>query len=217
MISSHGLHAACKLPAQHAWGLTSRLKNLSLHKPAWGGGSSDAASTLLALNRLWGLNWPLSKLLPLGLALGADVPFFLYGHNAWVEGIGEKITPLELPQARFVVVRVNAGLETGRIFNAPTLERATQAATITDFAVSPFDFGRNDLQPVAQALCPEIDQALQWLSSFGLSPRMTGSGSAVFAQLPDGVLLDTPPSGWQLRVCSNMAAHPLDGWVVNDD
>ena len=182
-----------------------------------GGGSSDAASTLLALNRLWGLNWPLSKLLPLGLALGADVPFFLHGHNAWVEGIGEKITPLELPQGRFVVVRVNAGLETGRIFNAPTLERATQAATIADFAVSPFDFGRNDLQPVAQALCPEIDQALQWLSSFGLSPRMTGSGSAVFAQLPDGVLLDTPPSDWHMRVCSNMAAHPLDGWAVNDD
>ena len=75
-----------------------------------GGGSSDAASTLLALNRLWGLNWPLSKLLPLGLALGADVPFFLHGHNAWVEGIGEKITPLELPKARFVVIRVNAGL-----------------------------------------------------------------------------------------------------------
>lgn len=181
-----------------------------------GGGSSDAATTLLALNRLWGLNWPVSKLLPLGLALGADVPFFLHGHNAWVEGIGEKITPLELPKARFVVIRVNAGLETARIFNAPTLERATRAATISDFAVAPFDFGRNDLQPVAQALCPEIDQALQWLSSFGLSPRMTGSGSAVFAQLPDGLSLDAPPGDWQIRVCSNMAVHPLGGWVVND-
>lgn len=182
-----------------------------------GGGSSDAASTLLALNRLWGLNWPLSKLLPLGLALGADVPFFLHGHNAWVEGIGEQITPIELPPSQFVVIKPDAGLETARIFRDPNLERRTEAATMSVFAVHPFDFGRNDLQPVAQALCPEIDQALQWLGSFGLSPRMTGSGSAVFAQLPEGVLLPKPPSSWQMRVCSNMAIHPLAGWVVSDN
>ena len=182
-----------------------------------GGGSSDAASTLLALNRLWGLNWPLSKLLPLGLALGADVPFFLHGHNAWVEGIGEQITPIELPPSQFVVIKPDAGLETARIFRDPNLERRTEAATMSVFAVHPFDFGRNDLQPVAQALCPEIDQALQWLGSFGLSPRMTGSGSAVFAQLPEGVLLTEPPSSWQMRVCSNMAIHPLAGWVVSDN
>ncbi|WP_408598392.1 4-(cytidine 5'-diphospho)-2-C-methyl-D-erythritol kinase [Limnohabitans sp.] len=182
-----------------------------------GGGSSDAASTLLALNRLWDLNWPLSKLLPLGLALGADVPFFLHGHNAWVEGIGEQITPIELPSSQFVVIKPDAGLETARIFRDPHLERATQAATMTGFAAHPFDFGRNDLQPVAQALCPEISQVLQWMASFGLSPRMTGSGSAVFAQLPDGVVLDEPPTSWQMRVCSNMAVHPLAGWVVSDN
>ncbi len=182
-----------------------------------GGGSSDAASTLLALNRLWGLNWPLSKLLPLGLALGADVPFFLHGHNAWVEGIGEQITPIELPPSQFVVIKPDAGLETARIFRDPNLERRTEAATMSVFAVHPFDFGRNDLQPVAQALCPEIDQALQWLGSFGLSPRMTGSGSAVFAQLPEGVLLPEPPSSWQMRVCSNMAIHPLAGWAASDN
>ena len=147
-----------------------------------GGGSSDAATTLLALNRLWGLNWPLSKLMALALPLGADVPFFLGGHNAWVEGIGEKITPIEVPAARFAVVKPNAGLETGRIFQASGLERATETATMPVFAVNPYGFGRNDLQPVAQALCPEITQALRWLGSFGLSPRMTGSGSAVFAK-----------------------------------
>jgi 4-diphosphocytidyl-2-C-methyl-D-erythritol kinase len=87
-----------------------------------GGGSSDAASTLLALNKLWGLNWPVSKLLALGLALGADVPFFLYGHNAWVEGIGEKISPVLVPSSRFVVVKPNAGIETARIFGSTTLE-----------------------------------------------------------------------------------------------
>ena len=181
-----------------------------------GGGSSDAASTLLALNRLWGLNWPLSQLLPLGLSLGADVPFFLRGHNAWVEGIGEQITPVSVPERRFVVLKPNAGLETARIFRDQGLQRNTETATITDFAVHPFDFGRNDLQPVAQALCPEIDQALQWLTTFGLSPRMTGSGSAVFAQLPSEVEMPSPPHGWQMRVCSNMAVHPLAGWATSD-
>ena len=189
------------------------------HIPAqagMGGGSSDAATTLLALNRLWGLNWPLSKLMPLGLALGADVPFFLGGHNAWIEGIGEKISAIDVPAARFAVVKPNAGLETAKIFRSPELQRATETATMPFFAVNPYGFGRNDLQPVAQALCPEITEALQWLGSFGLSPRMTGSGSAVFAQLPDGVLIDSAPHDWQMRICSNMAVHPQAGWAASE-
>ena len=181
-----------------------------------GGGSSDAATTLLALNRLWGLNWPLSKLMALALPLGADVPFFLGGHNAWVEGIGEKITPIEVPAARFAVVKPNAGLETARIFQATELERATETATMPVFAVNPYGFGRNDLQPVAQALCPEITQALRWLGSFGLSPKMTGSGSAVFAKLEDGVMIDSAPNDWQMRICSNMAVHPQAGWAATE-
>lgn len=178
-----------------------------------GGGSTDAASTLLALNKLWGLNWPVSKLLPLGLALGADVPFFLHGHNAWVEGIGEKISAVLVPPSRFVVVKPNAGIETARIFGSAALERATKTATISDFAAQPYDFGRNDLQPVAQALCPEIEIALQWLQSFGLKPRMTGSGSAVFAQLPEHTVVDTPPHNWQVQICRNMVSHPLREWM----
>jgi len=178
-----------------------------------GGGSSDAASTLLALNKLWGLNWPVSKLLPLGLALGADVPFFLHGHNAWVEGIGEKISPVLVPPSRFVVIKPNAGIETAQIFGSPALERATKTATIFDFAAQPYDFGRNDLQPVAQALCPEIEMALQWLQSFGLKPRMTGSGSAVFAQLPEHTVVDIPPHNWQVQICRNMVSHPLREWM----
>jgi 4-diphosphocytidyl-2-C-methyl-D-erythritol kinase len=189
------------------------------HIPAqagMGGGSSDAATTLLALNRLWGLNWPLSKLMPLGLALGADVPFFLSGHNAWVEGIGEIMTPIELPAARFAVVKPNAGLETAKIFRSSELKRDTETATMPVFAVNHYGFGRNDLQPVAQALCPEMTEALQWLGSFGLSPRMTGSGSAVFAKLPDGVLIESAPQDWQMRICSNMAVHPQAGWAVSE-
>ncbi|MGY8903084.1 MAG: 4-(cytidine 5'-diphospho)-2-C-methyl-D-erythritol kinase [Burkholderiales bacterium] len=185
-----------------------------------GGGSSDAASCLLALNRLWQLNLPLAQLQAIGLRLGADVPFFLAGRNAWVEGIGEKITALCLPPARFRVVKPAAGLDTSRIFAAPALRRDTQTATISGFAVMPsnemFGFGRNDLQPVAQALCPQVTQALQWLASLGLSPRMTGSGSAVFAKLVDASQTSDSaglPALWQVRDCSNLEVHPLFGWA----
>lgn len=198
------------------WGAHIAIEKQIPAQAGMGGGSSDAATTLLALNRLWGLNWPLSKLLPLGLSLGADVPFFLFGHNAWVEGIGEKIQSIPLPPARFAVVKPHAGVETAQIFRHPALQRNSETATMPDFAVDPYGFGRNDLQPVAQALCPEIDQALQWLSTFGLSPRMTGSGSTVFAQLPSGVHIDLPPHNWQMRICSNMAVHPQAGWTASE-
>jgi len=181
-----------------------------------GGGSSDAATTLLSLNRLWDLNWPVDKLMQLGLSLGADVPFFINGGHAWVEGIGEKITPIQLPSGRFVVVKPTAGLNTAQIFRHPKLERSTKVATMPDFAVDPFGFGQNDLQPVAQALCPEIDQALKWLTSLGLRPRMTGSGSAVFAWLPEGVSIDASPHNWQIRICSNMANLPHLGGKVSE-
>ena len=198
------------------WGAHIAINKQIPAQAGMGGGSSDAATTLLALNRLWGLNWPLSKLLPLGLSLGADVPFFLFGHNAWVEGIGEKNQAIPLPHARFVVLKPHAGAETAQIFRHPALHRSSETATMPFFAVDPYGFGRNDLQPVAQALYPEIDQALQWLTSFGLRPRMTGSGSTVFAQLPDGVQIDLPPRNWQMRICSNMAVHPQAGWAASE-
>jgi 4-diphosphocytidyl-2-C-methyl-D-erythritol kinase len=208
--TTHGAHIAVekRLPAQ----------------AGMGGGSSDAASALLALNRLWGLNLPLSKLAQIGLQLGADVPFFLHGGNAWVEGIGEQISPVELPPARFVVLKPEAGLDTAAIFRDPALKRDTKTATITGFAADPFGFRGvdsgsewNDLQPVAQRLCPGVAQGLQWLASKGLKHgRMTGSGSAVFAQmLQDNVEADflDAPGGFGIKTCSNLAAHPLAGWA----
>lgn len=182
-----------------------------------GGGSSDAASTLLALNRLWKLNLPLPALERIGLALGADVPFFLRGGNAWVEGIGERITPLSLPPRRFLVVKPPAGLETRAIFNDPGLKRDSEPAIISGFAANPYSFGGNDLQPVAERLCPAVAQTLQWLAAQGLNGRMTGSGSAVFALLPDSRPLGEAPAGWQVRECSNLEAHPLAGWAPSDD
>jgi 4-diphosphocytidyl-2-C-methyl-D-erythritol kinase len=182
-----------------------------------GGGSSDAATTLLALNRLWGTNLGRAQLAQIGVTLGADVPFFLGGRNAWVEGIGEKLTPVPLPAARFAVVKPAAGVPTAKIFSDPTLTRNSAAAIISGFAANPFAFGTNDLQPVAQRLCPAVDEALQWLGAQGLQGRMTGSGSAVFALLAPGKSLAKPAGGWQVRECSNMEVHPLAGWASSDD
>ena len=198
-----------------------------------GGGSSDAASCLLALQRLWGITLPRADLLSLALSLGADVPFFLSGGHAWVEGVGERITPLHLPAASFVVVKPSAGLSTEMIFSAPALKRDSETATIVGFAayaqseagqaVNPnviYGFGRNDLQPVALNLCPQLSQSLDWLKAKNLQGRMTGSGSAVFAHLPQGTESLSVDIGsgndlmrhWKIRKCSNLEMHPLAGW-----
>jgi 4-diphosphocytidyl-2-C-methyl-D-erythritol kinase len=188
-----------------------------------GGGSSDAASTLLALNRLWNLHLPLHTLARLGLKLGADVPFFLGGRHAWVEGIGESITPVELPRERFVVVKPDVGLDTARIFSDPALKRDSKTVILSGFAADAFGkfinndgLSRNDLQAVAQRLCPGVTQALDWLQSQGLNGRMTGSGSAVFARLLQGVDVTTAPDTMQVRVCGNLDVHPLVGWAPSD-
>jgi len=185
-----------------------------------GGGSSDAASCLLALNRLWGTKLPLHDLERIGLALGADVPFFLRGRNAWVEGVGERITPVEVPSSRFLVVKPPQGLDTATIFRDPMLRRDTDPAILTGFAANPLGYGHNDLQPVAQRLCPQVGQAIEWLASQGLAGRMTGSGSAVFAPLPAGRVAPELPEAWRgawlARECGNMEAHPLVGWAPSD-
>jgi 4-diphosphocytidyl-2-C-methyl-D-erythritol kinase len=181
-----------------------------------GGGSSDAASCLLALQRLWGLRLPPAKLMALALSLGADVPFFLCGSHAWVEGIGELITPITLPPARFLVIKPAAGLSTQAIFSSPELKRDTKTATMLGFAANDngrvYGFGRNDLQPVAEKLCPPMVQSLDWLRARGLQGRMTGSGSAVFAQMPNEMMISDAPGDWQIRQCGNLEVHPLAGW-----
>lgn len=181
-----------------------------------GGGSSDAASTLLALNRLWRLGLGQAELTRIGLTLGADVPFFLFGRNAWVEGIGERMSPLAVPRGRVLVAKPAAGIETRAIFSAPQLKRDSKPATITGFAADPYGFGRNDLQPVAEALCPAVTQALEWLASLGLQGRMTGSGSAVFAWAPHEMRVPKAPGPLEVRLCSNLDVHPLAGWAPSD-
>ena len=193
-----------------------------------GGGSSDAATCLLALNKLWNLHYSVNQLALLGLQLGADVPFFIRGHNAWVEGIGEIMTPVTLSPAQFAVVKPPEGLETSKIFGDQALKRDTKPATISVFAADPYGFGQNDLQPVAQRLCPQISESIAWLETARLASavvkgRMTGSGSAVFAQVPRGTDLSQMPQvpatwqNWKIRMCGNLEVHPQKGWASSDD
>jgi 4-diphosphocytidyl-2-C-methyl-D-erythritol kinase len=143
--------------------------------------------------------------------LGADVPFFLCGRNAWVSGIGEKLSEIDVPPAQFLVVKPSQGLETRRIFSDPALRRDTEPAILAGFIADAYGFGRNDLQVVAERICPAVPQALALLKSVGLSGRMTGSGSAVFAKTSSDVKVDTV-CGFQVRQCSNLQRHPLLGW-----
>jgi 4-diphosphocytidyl-2-C-methyl-D-erythritol kinase len=201
-----------------------------------GGGSSDAASTLLALNRLWGLDWPLARLLPIGLALGADLPFFLAGRPARVGGIGEQLSPVTVRPAWFAVAKPAAGLETARVFGSPQVAAAVEAARIAGFSEAEQrpsvrvaghresgpeledGFGRNDLQAAAEALCPEVSRAVAGLhAAFGNS-RMTGSGSAVFARAgtgtaPSAAMPSDWPAGWSSRMCRSLERHPLASWA----
>jgi 4-diphosphocytidyl-2-C-methyl-D-erythritol kinase len=191
-----------------------------------GGGSSDAASTLLALNRLWGLNWPRKRLLELGLTLGADVPFFVGGQNAFVEGIGEQLTAVPIPPAWLAVVKPAAAIETRAIFTSPLLARDTEAVILSGFLADTSGsvrrvlegFGRNDLQPPAEASCADVVHASERLRQRFGNSRMTGSGSAVFARAGTGaepiaaMPADLPP-GWVGRMCRSLEQHPLAGWV----
>ncbi len=206
-----------------------------------GGGSSDAASTLLALNRLWGLHWPRARLQPLALALGADVPFFVGGHNAFVGGIGEQLTPLPSPAAQllasqgYAVVKPAPAIATASIFASPALVRNTQAVIVVSFLAGAglpemlstgglANYGRNDLQPPAEAICPDVARAAAWLKARHGNSRMSGSGSAVFARVNKiqalvqgtvtaaGMLADVP-SGCTGRLCQGLAHHPLVGWA----
>ena len=188
-----------------------------------GGGSSDAATVLLALNRLWQLNWPRRRLLELAAPLGADVPFFVGGDNAFVEGIGEKLTPIEWAPRRYAVVKPAESLGTAGIFSHPDLARNTEPATLAGSVAqlaaqheNGKAFGRNDLQPVAQALCPPIAQVAGWLEARFGNSRMTGSGSAVFATVGADAgswSAGEVPDGWNARMCRSLARHPLKGWA----
>jgi 4-diphosphocytidyl-2-C-methyl-D-erythritol kinase len=185
-----------------------------------GGGSSDAATTLLALNRIWGLQLPRSDLARIALPLGADVPFFLHGSNAFAEGVGEELQSVALPAAWYAVIWPQVHVSTQEIFADAGLTRNTKPTKIADFSAAAGRlphalFGVNDLESVARRQFPAIDQALGRLQRHGPA-RMTGSGSAVFmpaaTETDAGAALAECPSGWRSWAVRGLSEHPLAVW-----
>jgi 4-diphosphocytidyl-2-C-methyl-D-erythritol kinase len=184
-----------------------------------GGGSSDAATTLLALNRLWKLGLARDVLQGLGLELGADVPFFIFGKNAFAEGVGEALQAVQLPPRCFLVVTPRVHVPTAAIFSDKSLTRDSEAVTITDFLAQqscsarwPESFGRNDMQPVVVGKYAEVAQVLEWFESIAPA-RMTGSGSSVFAafrSIDEAKAAQAKlPADWISAVASSLDTHPL--------
>jgi 4-diphosphocytidyl-2-C-methyl-D-erythritol kinase len=180
-----------------------------------GGGSSDAATTLLALNRLWDLNLPRERLMQLGLRLGADVPVFVFGENAFAEGVGERLQPYPLPDAWYVVLSPPVHVPTAQIFTHPELTRNTISITIRALPIGGSlhtgQFG-NDLQPIACKLYPEIERHLAWLGRFAPA-LMTGSGACVFAEFATEAqarnVLRQLPEDMRGFIARGLQQHPL--------
>jgi 4-diphosphocytidyl-2-C-methyl-D-erythritol kinase len=176
----------------------------------FGGGSSDAASVLVALNRLWQVDWPLDRLAELGLALGADVPVFVMGENAWAEGVGEKLTPVALPPAWYVVVDPGVHVPTGELFRSPDLTRDAAPAKIRDFVSG--NLLDNAFEPVLRRREPAVEAVFSALSRIG-SPRLTGSGSGCFVEFADRASAEAAlrelPEGLRAWIAEGVARSPL--------
>ncbi|WP_431521861.1 4-(cytidine 5'-diphospho)-2-C-methyl-D-erythritol kinase [Fluviibacter phosphoraccumulans] len=182
-----------------------------------GGGSSDAATVLLALNYLWRLGASQAELQALALPLGADVPIFVFGQSAFAEGVGEALSPVALPPAWYLILHPGVAVPTARIFTAPDLTRDTppiEARAWADAMVR--GVGTNDLEAVAVALYPEVGVALDWLRAQPETTgriRMTGSGACVFAVFDDEqtaqAVQQRLPAAWQGWVCAGLDQHPL--------
>ena len=190
-----------------------------------GGGSSDAASTLIGLNTLWNLNLDQATLSRLGLKLGADVPFFIFGKNAFVQGIGEEIQEITLQTQDFLVIFPNRGIATASIFQDPELTRDHAPITMEGFLASPKPEQLNDCQAVAIRICPEVKQALDWIRQTlpGSEPKMSGSGSSVFTVLDPKTnranlqnLLQNLPQGWVGRIVRGLNKNPAYNLISSE-
>lgn len=174
-----------------------------------GGGSSDAATALVVLNRLWGIGFSVDRLAELGLRLGADVPVFVRGQAAWAEGVGERLTPVTLPEPWYLVVVPAVTVSTAEIFSAPELTRHTPPITIADFLSGA---GGNDCEPVVRRRYPEVGRALDWLGRFAPA-RLTGTGACVFAPFAERNIaqqaLAELPAGWRAFVARGRNRSPL--------
>ncbi|MBS0357386.1 MAG: 4-(cytidine 5'-diphospho)-2-C-methyl-D-erythritol kinase [Proteobacteria bacterium] len=179
-----------------------------------GGGSSDAASVLLVLNRIWGCGLSRQRLQEIGLKLGADVPFFIFGETAFAEGVGEDLTPLSVPPAWYVMVAPSVFVPTSEIFSDPLLTRDSEILIMQAFATHTT---RNDMQATACRKFPKVAEALDWLSQYGAA-RMSGSGACIFAPFDTKEaaeqVLAKAPQGLKVWVAEGLDRHPLQSWVV---
>ena len=179
-----------------------------------GGGSSDAATVLLVLNRLWKLNLKRGELMALGARLGADVPFFLYGANALGEGLGERLTALELPPAWYLVLEPPVSVATRDVFADKSLTRNAKRLKIPPFLSGQ---GENDLEPVVSRHFPDVAAYLAWLKARAPGARMTGSGACVFAEFrteTEALALHRElPQGWRGFAARGLERHPLHDWA----
>jgi len=176
-----------------------------------GGGSSDAATVLVALNALWETRLSRPQLAEIGLSLGADVPVFVHGRSAWAEGVGEKLSPVELPLRWYVVLDPHVHVSTAELFQAPELTRHATPATIAGFVSG--GIVDNAFEPVARARYPQVASALEWLGRFGMA-RLSGSGGAVFLECEDeakarGVAMRCPAE-FTTVVARGLDISPLD-------
>jgi 4-diphosphocytidyl-2-C-methyl-D-erythritol kinase len=191
-----------------ALGATLRVRKRIPTGGGLGGGSSDAATTLLALNQLWGCRLPIDDLARLGLPLGADVPVFIRGFSAWAEGVGERLIPLELPERWYVVIHPGVGVSTREVFQSAELTRNSPLITIRAFFEAG---GRNDCEPVVRARCPEVAAALDWLSRYAPA-RLTGTGSCIFASCATAIeaerIAARVPDDWTSFVARGLNISP---------
>ena len=174
--------------AQTPTGLSIHLEKNIPMGAGLGGGSSDAATTLIVVNQLWQCGLNTEQLADLAVQLGADVPIFVHGLNAWAEGIGEHLTFIDLDQKQYIVLKPDCFISTQLLFSRKTLTRNTKSSTFCAYQLKPSDFG-NNFEPLARSLYPEVDEAMQYLDQFGVA-KLTGTGACVFTEVTSDMNID---------------------------
>ncbi len=200
-----------------------------------GGGSSNAASVLIVLNRLWKTNLSRNDLMKLALKLGADIPIFIFGTSAFAENIGEYLSTVILPKKYYLILQPDDNVITANIFSDKNLTRYSNYVKLKEFLdFSDSSFGRNDLEEIVYHRHPKIRKTAQWLIKYGIKNRMSGSGSCLYAEytaIKDAILaknkiiaamhsnsndiINPPPQFRLMQICSSLSEHPLRGWIID--
>ena len=183
-------------------GLKIRIEKTIPMGAGLGGGSSNAATTLIVVNQLWQCGLTIDQLAELGVQLGADVPIFVHGRNAWAEGIGEHLTFIDLDQKQYIVLKPDCFISTQLLFSQKTLTRDTKPTKFCAYQLKPSDFG-NNFEPLARSLYPEVNEAMQYLDQFGTA-KLTGTGACVFVEITE-----------QMNVDEILKHSPCKAYIVN--